>query len=143
MTLTKTETIIRSLGVNDLWLLLEAQAASSNELDAMKDTEIALALTRGQIQGLVLEAEDRQMLVSWQMDGKHALLTAFYRTGTPKGFLSDSRELLERTEGRLREFGVQNIFAGVGYRNPNFNALVKLYGRLGFGPDLLRVGKVI
>ncbi len=138
-----TEATIRSLGMTDLTLLMEAQEAASHELDAMSDIEIAIALSNGHIQGLVLDCADRQMLVSWQMEGKNALLTALYRRGSAKGFLADCRMLLERTEGRLREFGVEHVFAGVGYQNPHFGTLMKLYGRLGFGPDLLRVGKVI
>lgn len=142
MTITQ-ETTIRSVGLTDLPLLVAAQKASSHELDALSTIEIAEALAYGKIQGLVLEADDRRMIVTWQRDGHHALLTCFYREGAPTHFLSDCKRLLERTEGMLREFGVRNVFAGVGYQNPQFERLIRLYGRLGFGPDMLRVGKTI
>lgn len=135
--------MIRPLTIDDLDFLLRAQKAASFELDALSDDAVATALRCGLFGGLVLELKDRRMLVSWQKDGKNALLTCLFREGTPRGFLTDCRLLLQETEAILKSKGVDHIFAGVGMKNPRCDRLMKLYYRLGFKVDLYRLGKVV
>jgi hypothetical protein len=141
--MTKTETTIRTLGITDLPLLMRAQVSASHELDAMTPEAVGMALAAGQFSGLVLEGEDRQMVVAWQRDGETALLSVLYREGSPNGMLSDCRRLLDRTEGVLREFGVTKVFCAVGVMNPRMERLMRLYASLGFTCDLIRMQKGI
>lgn len=135
--------VIRKIGLDDLDLLLRAQAACSHEMDAMPVEHIQTALVAGCIQGIVLEAPGRTSVVCWQKDGKNAILTAFYREGSPEGFLGDVRDGFDRLTGILKEWGVDQVFVALGINNPQFDRLYRLYKRLGLVADVVRMGKEI
>ena len=134
---------IRSIDIRDLPVVLRAQAASSHELDAMDPYQIAEGLREGLLEGILLDEPDRFMLVCWQRDGKSAMLTCFYREGTSASFIADYRNVLNRLEEILRGSGVQHLYLALSLHNPSMPRLHKLFTRMGFTIDLLRLGKAI
>lgn len=137
---TTKKPTLRRLQRSDFPLLLRAQAECPHQLDAMTEYEVHCALFEGGIDGLVLEEGFDWTLLCWQREGKTAMLTCLYRSGGKPLKLSAAKMLVERAEGILREFGVKQVFLGVAI-SLRYNTLLKVYGRFGFEPDMVRMTK--
>lgn len=133
---------VRELGVGDLALVMRAQKACAYDLDRAYDAwDVECGLRDGLLHGLVLEGEGRVMMVGYQFQGYDALISCFYREGKPTGFLADCQMLLDRMERSLCEFEVENVRLFTSVNNPKYVKLRRLFQRLGFEADMLRMGK--
>lgn len=130
---------IRRISFSDLPILLRAQAASIYELEEMNPLEIAEGLRSGGIEGLLLDAPDRFMLVCWQREGATAMLTTLYREGSANNFVADLLALKTRTLDILGEWGVSEVFLALSLNNPEYGRLYRMYRRGGFKVDMLRM----
>lgn len=130
---------IRHISFGDLPILLRAQSASTYELEEMDALEVAEALRSGGIEGLLLDAPDRFMLVCWQRAGTTAMLTALYREGSANNFVADLLALKTRTLDILGEWGVSEVFLALSLNNPEYGRLYRMYRRGGFKVDMLRM----
>ena len=100
-------------------------------------------LEPGKLEAYVLQSEDSKTIVVVQREGHRAALSCLYREGNPRTFLSDMRIGLEKVIDRLQWNGVSEVYAFVSVKNPRYYKLMRLYHRLGFGPDMARIGRRI
>src|SRR5690349_10316857 len=143
-----TETIttpyqVRSVNPSDLDFLLRASVACQYEAPPMEREVLEASLWQG-LPGLMLVGDRVRMCVLIRpVDTRTVSLGLFYREGSPVGLWTQTQVLWEKVVDYLQENGITSVCAWIHKDNPRRKKLLRLYARLGFAIDLVRIGRSI
>lgn len=130
--------MIRLATMSDIDFVLRAQRANV-EVDQYGEQEVAMALSDGRLQMVILEHDKAISGVAILREGEVATLCGFYREGDRMGLKADAHRLLSNVKVWLNANGVSQIFADVFLNNCRYNILLKLYKSLGLVPICTRM----
>lgn len=134
---------VRMLNPSDLSFLLRASVACQYEAPPMEREVLEAALWAG-LPGFVLTGPNVRMCIVIQpVDRNVASLGLFFREGPPVGLLTQTQMLWDKVMDYLQQNGVSSVCAWVHKDNPKRNKLLKLYARIGFLPEMVRIGRSI
>lgn len=134
---------IRKMDYSDLDFVMRAQRACQFEMEQLDRDQIAYALWNGLFEGFILTGPQVRMSIVIQRQDAFAHLALFYREGLPVGLWTEAQMLWEKVVDYLQEQGVTHVAAFIHRDNPKRNKLLRFYKRLGFIPEMVRIGRGI
>lgn len=142
-TAVETKYQVRSVNPSDLDFLMRGQFACRYEVDQLTREDIEFGLWNNTIEGFVLVGPNVRMCIVVQRFNNSANLCAFYREGPITGMWTESQILWRKVVDYLQENNITDVMAHVHKDNPNRDKLLRFYTRLGFGVEMVRIGRRI
>ena len=122
-----------------LYWALRAQNACPQSLGNMSEEEIGSAVEAGALQVWIAQDENSTVVLCGQRDGQSAIIGAFYAEGDAASFWHLTNDVRAQLVEWMRSEALSSAFGAIAIDHPELQQLVKVYERLGFRPDCVRI----